>query len=398
MADLEEPLAIAHLLRRAGFAFDAAGLDAYQGLAYEQVVEKLLAGLDAPPLPDPAGFDPYVPGACQQLWLERMVAGRSPLAEKLALFWHGHFATSNAKVKDAQLMWTQLQLFRKHGAGSMSKLVLEVSRDVAMIRWLDGNSNRKGHPNENYGREVMELFTLGIGNYTEEDVREVARAFTGWGSRRHTFIYTDAYHDHGEKTILGRTGNLGGEDVVEILTGSDAARTFIATKLIRFFSHPDPTPSEVATIAAVLGRKEKGDVRDALRALFLDPAFRTRARYRALVRSPIEFVVGALRVCGYRTVPSWIHGAVDRMGQILLRPPSVKGWTSGTGWLSSAGLIERLRVASRLAQGAPLDAVGRVVEVALDGHPSEPLAALTAKVEGRERVALVLGSPEFQLA
>jgi uncharacterized protein (DUF1800 family) len=398
MADLEDPRAIAHLLRRAGFGLDAAGLDAYKGLTYEQVVDRLLAGLDEPPLPDPAGFDPYVPGACQQLWLERMVAGHSPLAEKLAFFWHGHFATSNAKVKDAQLMWNQIQLFRTHGAGSLRTLVLEVSRDVAMIRWLDGNSNRKGHPNENYGREVMELFTLGIGHYTEDDVREVARAFTGWGSRRHTFIYTDAFHDNGEKTILGQTGNLGGEEVVELLTGSEPGRRFIATKLIRFFSHPNPTPNEVDAIATVLGRDENGDVRDALRTLFLDPAFRSQARYRALVRSPIEFVVGALRVCGYRTVPSWIHGAVDRMGQILLRPPSVKGWTSGTGWLSSAGLLERLRVAKRLAEGAPLDAVGRVIEVALEGQLSEPLAALTAKTEGRERVALVLGSPEFQLA
>ena len=134
----------------------------------------------------------------------------------------------------------------------LEDLVLGISKDVAMVRWLDGNSNRKGHPNENYGRELQELFTLGIGNYTETDIREIARAFTGWGSRHHDFVYSDEFHDHGEKTVHGKTGDLDGGDVVEILTELPACHRFIATKLLRFFSHPDPTPEEVAEIADVL--------------------------------------------------------------------------------------------------------------------------------------------------
>ena len=344
---LEGPVAIGHLLRRAGFGPDPDQWAALKDKPYEAVLDQLLADLDAPAPQDPEGFDPYQLGTIQQVWLERMVGGSQPLAEKLALFWHGHFATSEAKISDPVLMWKQYQLFRTNGAGAFRDLVLGVSRDVAMIRWLDGNSNRKGHANENYGRELQELFTLGIGHYTEQDIREIARAFTGWGSRHHHFVFRARFHDDGEKTFHGKTGKFGGEDVVRILTELPRCAEFISEKLVRFFSHLDPTKGEVQQVSEAF-TASGGDIKATLRALFRAPFFRSERSFRRLVRSPVEFCVGALRATGVQQVPPWIHGALDRMGQILFRPPSVKGWTSGQGWLSSGGVVERLRLAQRI--------------------------------------------------
>jgi uncharacterized protein (DUF1800 family) len=394
---LEGPVAIAHLLRRAGFGADPEQWSALSEKPYDEVLDQLLAGLDAPPPPDPAKFDPYQLGTIQQVWLERMVKGTHPLAEKLAMFWHGHFATSEAKIADPVLMWRQYQLFRSKGAGSFRELVLGVSRDVAMIRWLDGNSNRKGHANENYGRELQELFTLGIGNYTEQDIREIARAFTGWGSRHHDFVFRPHFHDDGEKTIHGKTGTFGGEDVVRILTELPQCAEFISEKLIHFFSHPDPTKAELAVVSQAF-TESGGDIKATLAALFRAPYFRSARSFRRLVRSPVEFCVGALRATGVKTVPPWIHGALDRMGQILFRPPSVKGWTSGDGWLSSGGVVERLRLAQRIPALMPKDSKLDVAAIALAGPVPAVLATALERADPRMRNTIVLGCPEFQLA
>src|SRR5262245_16699828 len=191
---------IGHLLRRAGFGPSEAELRAYEPLVFERAVERLLAGLAAPAPADPAGLSVYMPGATGAAWLERMRSSETPLAEKLTLFWHGHFATSVRKVEDPKLMWQQMRTFRTLGGGKFRDLVAAVSRDPAMIRWPDGNSNRKGAPNENYARELMELFTIGRGSYTEQDVREAARAFTGWGAEVSGFAFRREYHDDGTKT------------------------------------------------------------------------------------------------------------------------------------------------------------------------------------------------------
>ena len=387
--------AVGHLLRRAGFGLAQADADTYRKLGFTGALDKLLDELDAPVPQDVEGFDPYEPGLIQQTWLDRMVRGESPLAEKLALFWHGHFATSNRKIQEPLLMWRQYRLFRGRGAARFSDLVAAVSRDVAMIRWLDGNANRKGTANENYARELQELFTLGIGNYTENDVREAARAFTGWGSRRHDFVFTDGFHDHGQKTVHGTTGDLDGGDVVKILTALPACHAFIAKKLLRFFSHNDPTKAEVADLASVLQRT-RGDIRSALFMVFRSPAFLAQARHRALVKSPIEFMVSALRVTGGTKVPLWAHGGLERMGQILFQPPSVKGWPSGTAWLTSAGTVERIRAARRLAKIFP-DAAKTIVDLAFDNVMPNELYQVLEKTQGTERTAVVLASPEFQL-
>jgi len=401
-APLEGPAAVGHLLRRAGFGPHADTWSAWSALPYDEAVDRVLAELDAPVTADPADFDVYVPGAIQQCWMERMLAAPSGFAEKLAFFWHGHFATSEAKIKDPQLMWTQYHLLRTHGGGSFRDLVRGITRDVAMVRWLDGNSNRAGQANENFARELQELFTLGIGNYTEQDIREIARAFTGWGSRHHDFTFRPHFHDAGQKTIHGKTGTFEGDEVVDLLVNLPACSRFIATKLLRFFSHPDPTADEVEALALVF-RVSKLDVKATLAHLFRSEAFRSSAHQRVLVKSPIEFCIGALRCVAATEVPSWMHGAVDRMGQILFRPPSVKGWTSGKGWMSSGAIVERLRSAqlvSRLpAKNTRPARATAITSVALqDDMPAAMRTALEATTEPAARIALVLGAPEFQLS
>jgi uncharacterized protein (DUF1800 family) len=388
--------AVGHLLRRAGFGLSPDDALGWRKLGYKGAVRRLLDEIDEPLPPEPPDFDPYEPGAIQQVWLDRMASGKAPLAEKLAFFWHGHFATSDSKIQEPALMWKQYRLFRTRGAGRFDALVLDVSRDVAMIRWLDGNANRKGQANENYARELQELFTLGIGNYTETDIREIARAFTGWGSRHHDFVFTDEFHDHGGKTVHGKTGDLDGTDVVKILTALPACRSFIATKLLRFFSHPDPTAEEVAQIAEVL-EATGGDIRAALFVMFLSPSFLDERRQRALVKGPVEVCVGGLRGTGIRETPLWVHGSLERMGQILFRPPSVKGWPDGPAWLTSAAVVERMKAARRLAHGKP-EAAEWITDLAFDGQAPQGLAEALAAASGEERVALALASPEYQLA
>ncbi|MHC4223127.1 MAG: DUF1800 domain-containing protein [Planctomycetota bacterium] len=393
---LEGDAAVGHLLRRAGFGFAPSDVETYRKLGFKGAVRRLLDELDAPAPKDPSGFDVYEPGAIQQVWLDRMLSGRAPLAEKLAFFWHGHFATSNTKIQEPLLMWRQYLLFRTDGAARFRTLVGKVSRDVAMIRWLDGNANRKGIANENYARELQELFTLGIGNYTEEDIREIARAFTGWGSRHHEFVFTDAFHDHGPKTVHRKTGDFGGDEVVRILTDLPACRRFIATKLLAYFVHEAPAEEEIRDLSEVLERTD-GDLRSALLVMFLSSGFRAEERHRSLVKSPVEFLTGALRLAGETRTPLWAHGSLERMGQILFRPPSVKGWTSGTGWLNSAATVERLKAAARIADAYP-NAAERVVELAFDNELPAQLSAPLMKSKGKQRVALALASPEYQLA
>jgi len=393
---IEGKAAVGHLLRRAGFGVSTHDARGWYQLEYKGAVHRLLDELDSPVPPDPDPFDPYLPGAIQQIWLDRMIAGENPLGEKLALFWHGHFATSNTKILEPQLMWTQYRMFREYGSGRFQTLVEQVSRDVAMIRWLDCNANRKGAANENYGRELQELFTLGIGNYTEKDIREIARAFTGWGSRRHKFVFTKMFHDDGAKTVHGQTGALDGDDVVRILAEKPECARFIARKLLHFFSHPNPTDAEIGEMAEVF-TKTKGDIRSTLFVMFLSPSFRAESHYRALVKSPIEFMVGALRATGAPTMPLWAHGSLERMGQILFRPPSVKGWPSGAGWLNSAGVVERLKAAQRLGNEHP-GVAPRVDSLCFENVIPEDLHKRLNAAEGAARVTLALACPEYQLA
>ena len=293
--------------------------------------------------------------ALQTWWLQRMIASPAPLQEKMTLFWHGHFTSAlNQKGITAQEMLKQNQLFREYALGNVRDLTLHVSQDPAMLRYLDNNVNVKAHPNENYARELMELFTLGIGNYTEQDIRESARAFTGWTFRRNAdgtgeFFDARAQHDDGTKTFLGRSGNFDGADIVRIIFEQPAAPRWFATKLLSFFVYMDPEPELVGQVAALI-KKNNFELQPVMSTLLRSNVFFSDRAYRALVKSPVEFVVGTHQLFGISEVAPIELATLRAMGQVLFYPPNVKGWDGGAAWLNSATILTRENFANGVAQ------------------------------------------------
>ncbi len=294
--------------------------------------------------------------ALQEWWLERMIATPAPLQEKMTLFWHGHFtSTVIQKGVSPQEIADQNELFRRYALGNVRDLTLAVAKDPAMLKYLDNRTNVKAHPNENFARELMELFTLGIGNYTEQDVRESARAFTGWTTRGGYlgtgFRVNEAQHDDGQKTILGSTGAFDGGDVVALIFKQPASAKWFSKKLLSYFVYSDPEPELVDAFAATI-RKNDFALSPAVSTLLRSNVFYSERAYRALVKSPAEFVVGAYRLFGLSTVQRRDQLAMSRMGQILFYPPNVKGWDGGSAWLSSSTVLARENFASGL-MGSP---------------------------------------------
>ncbi len=342
---------MAHLLRRASF-----------GATPEEIEQRLANGLDATidwlvnyekvddPFEDIASKlspDRNVRqfADIQSWWLKRMVETRRPLQEKMALFWHNHFATSIEKVRFPLFMYQQNMLFRKYALGNFREILLEISKDPAMLIWLDSNSNRKGAPNENYGRELMELFTLSFGNYTEQDVKEAARAFTGWYlNREGQFFFNAAQHDNGIKTFLGHTGNLNGEDIIDILAKHDATAHYISKKLFSFFAYPEPESSVVDHFAQIY-LKSNYSIKAVVEAILRSDEFYSDRAFFAQVKDPTQFMVGSLRLLGGTTKTNNAVGAMRRMGQSLFDPPNVKGWDGGLVWITTTTLFERFNFA-----------------------------------------------------
>jgi uncharacterized protein (DUF1800 family) len=294
--------------------------------------------------------------ALQTWWLERMTATPAPLQEKMTLFWHGHFTSAiNEKGTSAQMMLAQNQLFRQSALGDVRDLTLRVSQDPAMLRYLDNNANIKAHPNENYARELMELFTLGIGNYSEQDVRESARAFTGWTYRmnRETgygeFFDNRAQHDDGAKTFLGQSGTFEGTDVVRIIFEQPAAPRFLASKLLAFFVYDDPEPALVDQVAALIVRKGFA-LQTVMSTILRSNVFYSARAYRALVKSPVEFVVGTHQLFGIPQIVPVELATLRSMGQVLFYPPNVKGWDGGAAWVNSQTVLTRENFANGVAQ------------------------------------------------
>jgi len=286
----------------------------------------------------------------QLWWLDRMITTPAPLVEKMTLFWHGHFTTAAVQkgVSPAAVL-AQNALFRSFAVGNVRELTQRVARDPAMLIYLDNVHNAATHPNENFARELMELFTLGIGNYTEADVREAARAWTGLRIRRTTGeVYLDArLHDSGVKTVLGRTGPLDGSDVVDAIFEQPAAARFLATKLLAFFVYADPEPDLIEVVAQQL-RAHDFVLAPVLTTLFSSRVFFSDRAYRALVKSPVEFVVGSYRLFGVDVADPVALGALRRMNQTLFYPPNVKGWPGGAAWLSTATILARENFANAL--------------------------------------------------
>ena len=431
---------IAHLYRRAGFGARPDELDAAVAAGYEATVDRLVdltvadgadVAVPAPVFTPPAVVaqpaDEQARRAAQQAdqkanreegrrlnqwWIDRMVLSTTPLRERLTLFWHDHFATSIQKVKQPELMYRQNEIFRAQGAGSFEALAQVVAKDPAMLIWLDANENRKGRPNENFARELFELFLLGIGNYSEADVQDGARAFTGWQYRRQTgaFTLTPAQHDAGAKTVFGQTGAFGGEDVIRMAVAQPASAPYVVSKLWSGFARPAGAHDPVVRQLAPAFAKDQ-DVGRLMRAIFLHPEFLAPATRTGLVKTPIEYVAGALRALGLRaaSLGNNLPQTMESLGQQPFAPPSVGGWPPNGYWLTTSFALSRLRIASTLAGKAKLDGIASVPPadrpaavarlLSVDGWGPATAAGL-AQVAGDPKALLTVAlvAPEYVLA
>ena len=349
-------------------------------------------------------------------WLERMARTPAPLQEKLTLFWHGHFTSSFGDVHDAIAMYTQNQLFRRYAAGNFARLLDGVARDPAMLRYLNNDENRRGHPNENWARELMELFAMGIGHYTETDVKESARAWTGWTLRdyrsyvdRRTFAFKPLLHDAGTKTFLGQTGPWDGADIMRVVLAHPATPQWIAGKLARFFVSPQPDPDLVDTIGQQLFATGY-EIGPVLRALLRSRAFYRPDVMYTQVKSPTQFIVGAVRHLGIAD-PDWprLAQALAELGQRLFFPPTVAGWHGDAAWMNAGTVFIRTDVAAGLVAGAlgspdlspfvSLEAAGgRLLGRSLPPARLAVLSGLAADGVTPGMIHLALSLPEYQLA
>ncbi|GAC1535900.1 MAG: DUF1800 domain-containing protein [Acidimicrobiales bacterium] len=423
---------IAHLLRRTGFGPTAAEVDAALTKGYDTVVTELLdfAGSDPVDSTAPPAFAPYEPlgqknltpeerqainkrrgddlRALQTWWLTRMADTAHPLREKLTFFWHGHFATSYEKVRRPDLMLRQNEIFRHMGTGRFEDLTQTVAKDPAMLIWLDAASDKKAHPNENFSRELMELFTLGLGAYTEDDVREAARAFTGWyvNPKEEAFALQPKQHDDGAKTVLGQTGPWGGEEVIHIVVANPACAPFITARLWSHLAYPVVVDDPV--VRALAPTLAGGDVKALLGAILHHEQFRSDRAKAGLVKQPVEWVLGALRALGLPAGDPHVLGALRQLGQVPLEPPNVGGWPQNEYWLTTASSLARLTLASALANLADLSAVAAVApgdrpdliahQLSVTWSESTFRGLAQATADPKELVTLALVSPEFVLA
>ncbi|MQG34679.1 MAG: DUF1800 domain-containing protein [SAR202 cluster bacterium] len=392
MPSREDIALMAHLMRRAGFGESRWELDARAAQCYEAVVEELLHPELQPAINDELMYRllPGYEGALgppinQADWIFRMVNTQRPLEEKMALFWHQIFATSNAKVDNPPELTRQIAMFREFGLGSYRDILVELAKSPAMIYWLDNHGNHDGAINENWGRELLELFSLGVGNYTEDDIQNAARAFTGWsiapkiprnplGRFYWRFEYKPEDHDEGDKTFLGHTGNLNGEDIVDIIVKQPASPRFLARHLYRFFVAEEPPvsswhtapPTDPDAIEILVSAYEEsgGDIRSILRALFNSDFFKN-SQY-ARVKSPAELIVGAVKTAGSHQgfKPGYNNLALECgwQGQELLNPPSVEGWHTGEAWIDAGALMRRVNFAAGVIGDTSLPGVKAMIE------------------------------------
>ena len=358
---------MAHLMRRAGFGTTLTELDEYVKKGYENVVEDLVDIERCPPV-DEDILDRYFGGSeggYRNTWMYRMINSPRPLEEKMALFWHHVFATGVGKNQHILASALQIDMLRRVGLSNMREILLELSKDPAMIFWLDNNENRKGEPNENYGRELLELFSMGVGNYSEDDIKDCSRAFTGWtftqppplypqGYYPAHFVFIEDEHDNGEKTFLGHTGNLNGDDIIDIIVQQPACAKFISRHLYNFFVADEPQvpswnvtppqdPDAIDTLSNAFLESD-GNMRHVLRTLFNSDFFK-EARFKK-VKSPTELVTSILKLVGTHQQPELgmakYPGATALMGQELLNPPTVEGWHTGREWIDGGTLTERI--------------------------------------------------------
>jgi hypothetical protein len=316
-------------------------------------------------------------------WADRMVATNRPLEEKLALFWHGHFASSEEKVRDYRKMLGQVTLFQEHAVGNFGTLLSAVARDPGMLVYLDAGQNLKSRPNENFGRELMELFTMGVGNYTEQDLREAARAFTGWRDNDLSFHIDDAQHDDGQKTVLGHTGPLGGQEVLDIILAQPATANFIAGKLYRFLVR-DELSSQFQGQLGDLLRANNYEIAPFLRTVFLSRDFYSPASVGTHIKGPVELVVSTYRRLGLAATPGMpdFNSSSTDLGQALLNPPTVAGWSQGRAWITPGSLLAR----GNFARAVLLPDVIAFTDPNLDPYPTQ-VRAFSARIRAGDDIA-----------
>jgi uncharacterized protein (DUF1800 family) len=429
----------AHLLRRAGFGGTPDEVIAMSHMQPHDAVESLIHFPDTSRLPGPDDVYDPLPDlmgirllddmarrekqsesrkaqtqsiqSMQMWWLNRMLTTPAPLQEKMTFFFHGHFTTAAVeKGVWPTYVWTQNQLFRSSALGNLRDLTLAVSKDPAMLLYLDNAQSNKSHPNENYARELMELFTLGHGNYSEEDIRQSARAFTGWTIDRATgtFTFNPRIHDTGTKTFLGQTGNFDGGDIVEIIYRQPACARFWSQALLNSFVYNDPEPELVDAFARVIERNNY-NLAPVMSTLFNSNVFFSPRAYRALVKSPVEFAVGTHKAFGLPAIADGTPRALNAMGQILFHPPNVAGWPGGTNWITSDTMIVRQNAVMALVNSQmmnqsswmgsiPMDpqkAAQQLVWALLQGDAAtQSYAQLVTYLSGTDTSALRTLSPE----
>lgn len=352
---------VGHVYRRVGFGASMGELEAGLKLSPQELIGKLLQPGRASSQYD-ADTEKFLSDSATKFnsgetaagwWLYRMLYGPHPLREKLSLFWHNHFATSNAKVQNVGYMVGQYQLIYRHAQGKFDELLQGISKDPAMMVWLDTVQSKKGMPNENYARELMELFSLGIGNYTENDIREAAKAFTGWEIRNGQYFANTSAFDDSSKKVFGKTGKFRGEDIVRLCLEKPACPRFIARKLYRFLISETETPEPyIESLAASFAKDfHFGQL---VEKVLRSKLFFSETAYRARIKSPVDYVLGMVR--GTESKIGTLNGSVnltqalETLGQNLFHPPSVKGWDGGPTWINGQTLLFRQNLALDIAR------------------------------------------------
>ncbi len=390
-ADPFDRIKAAHLLNRAGFGGTLAEIDKVMALGPQDALNWLMDFPDAPAdeqsptdLPDLSSIGGDYPNTFRELrklyagkteeerkelrqklmqlnrqameaiaswWMKHMTYGPHPFQEKLTLFWHGHFTTSAQDERSARLMWNQNELLRRYSLGNFAQFLRAISRDPAMLDYLNNQQNRKQHANENFAREVMELFTLGIGNYTEVDVKEGARAFTGWAHDGDRFVFRKNDHDDGEKRFLGRRGKFDGDDILQIILQQPVCAVFVASKLYQYFVSETLDRSMAISLGNVF-RESNYELRPLVRTILGSKIFYSADVIGSQIKSPIQLMMGTIRLLGLDMPPDRrLVGTLKQMGQVPLHPPNVKGWPGGRTWINTSTVFVRYNSALALASG-----------------------------------------------
>jgi uncharacterized protein (DUF1800 family) len=447
-----ESVRISHLLRRAGFGVTRDEFVRYQAMGLQATLDELInyTGVrddEADALAAKVPIDPANRSGPTVWWLTRIANTKRPLQEKMTLFWHGLLTSQMSVVRDPTAMIAQNEFFRAHALDNFASILRGITMDTAMMVYLDMDGSEAQAPNENYARELMELFSLGVGNYSEDDVREAARAFTGWQVPRNRIeqnvfalqepVFRPGRFDSGVKTFLGRSGNFRPDDIIDIVLEQPAASRYVTERLFTFFVYPEPSDGDLEPFIDVY-KSSDGSTRAVVEAMLRSEVFYSPRAYRAQVKSPIEYAVSAIKALGMQETGSAMlaigngprgGGVLGEMGQIPFEPPNVAGWPGGESWLNSATIFARLNLINQLtggiepgrnarqrqerqAAGVNLGSAGEALAyylpMVLDDNIPEEARQVLMDYAGMENglemeqlrglVYLILASPQFHLA